>query len=53
MFHTNEDIHSYLNRQRSNFHIFQGRTSMVHKTFRYKGEHIWNELLGYVDYRGI
>ena len=50
MFTTSEDIHSYPTRQRANLRLPQGRTAIIHKTFRFKATHIWNEMARKVDH---
>ena len=44
MFNTNEDVHSYDTRQRTNLHIPRGRTALVYKIFKYKGIQLWNDM---------
>ena len=49
MFTTTEDIHSYPTRQRANLRLPQGRTALIHNTFRFKANHVWNEMARKVD----
>lgn len=50
MFSTSEETHTYPTRQRSNLRIPQGRTTMVHHTFRYMGVRVWNDMSAEVDH---
>lgn len=49
-FSTKENTPSRPARQRGNMRVPQGRTLSVHRTFRYVGVHIWNEILS-VDHQ--
>ena len=51
MFSTNENTHSYNTRHRGNLRVPHGRTLLVHRTFRYMGVHIWNEISLSVDHQ--
>ena len=50
LFQSNEDIHSYNTRHRDQLRLQRGRTTMVHRTFRYKGAIIWNNLSNKVNH---
>ncbi len=49
LFITNDDIHTHYTRHRRQLNIPIGRTTMIHKTFRFKGVHYWNTVAGKIN----
>lgn len=51
MFETREQIHPYRTRQRTQLHLPAGRTTLVHRSFKYRGVQLWNEFSIRVDHQ--
>lgn len=45
------NIHPYPTRQRGHLRVAFGRTTFIHKTFKFRGRHLWNELLPILDHQ--
>ena len=49
IFMSNQDVHNYNTRHHNLLHVPVARTELVYKTFKYRGVHIWNEILLHVN----
>ena len=45
LFILNQDFHNYNTRNNNLLHIPIARTELLYKTFKYRGVHIWNDIL--------
>ena len=49
MFTFNQDVHNYNTRNRNLLHVPVARTELLYKTFKFRGIHIWNDVLINID----
>ena len=49
MFMFNQDVHSYNTRNSNLIHVPVARTELLYKTFKFRGIHIWNDVLVNID----